>query len=169
MARKFRCIGDDHNIECPHCGRQNHYVCQGTQTKFGTISPFCRPCALCGQMVYYLARYEIAVVAEKTDFLSMDTWTALEAPLLKKYELVFRDVLVGSANKPEARIFWGVSEEELVLRLGLVKCKYEENRYAYWDGKNGEVLIFINEVGVEQISTEGELHQLVQELHAKWS
>lgn len=62
---KTFCKGDNHNIECPHCGKINHYVCHGKVVEFGKIAVFSKHCFHCGKIVWYQAGYEIAVTAEQ--------------------------------------------------------------------------------------------------------
>ena len=69
MAKIF-CRGTHTNCECPHCGKNNVYVCQGVIVEFGKVKCFSKPCFYCKKMIYYQANYEIAVVAEKTDPLN---------------------------------------------------------------------------------------------------
>ena len=57
--------GDNYNIECPHCGKINHYVCQGKTIEFRKIKVFSKPCYHCKKEVYYSARYDITVTAEQ--------------------------------------------------------------------------------------------------------
>ena len=60
--------GDNYNISCPHCGRNNNYVCQG-QTGFalGKMVKFEKPCFHCKKVIVYHAGYEIKVVAYEID------------------------------------------------------------------------------------------------------
>lgn len=56
--------GDNHNIRCPHCGKTNHYpVDMGCRFDLGTSFQFVKPCALCGEMVYYEAHWQISLEA----------------------------------------------------------------------------------------------------------
>ena len=57
--------GTHYNCECPHCGKNNSYVCQGQTVKFGKVTLFSKPCFYCKKIIYYEANYEIAVKAEK--------------------------------------------------------------------------------------------------------
>lgn len=65
MSMDFRKFtnGDNYNIECPHCGRINHYVCNGRKVELEKIIQFEEHCYNCGKLVYYEAKYEISVIA----------------------------------------------------------------------------------------------------------
>ena len=56
-------IGDNYNVECPHCGKINNYVCQGAHVELGSNIYFKKPCFYCKKEVHYLAAYEIRVKA----------------------------------------------------------------------------------------------------------
>jgi len=52
-----RCIGDNDNVRCPHCGKLNHDVCEGVPTDGNNTELFCKKCYHCKKMVYYRLRY----------------------------------------------------------------------------------------------------------------
>ena len=60
-------IGDSYNIVCSHCGKNNHYVCQGIKVVLGKITTFAKDCFHCEKKVYYHATYEISVRAFQLD------------------------------------------------------------------------------------------------------
>lgn len=62
---KIFCVGDYHNVECPHCGKINHEVSRGIEVEFQKVIMFSKPCYHCGKTVYYEASWEIRIVAEK--------------------------------------------------------------------------------------------------------
>jgi uncharacterized Zn-finger protein len=62
-AMKEKCIGDNHNIECPYCGKLNHYVVGDVRVVLGNVTYFIRPCRYCAQTVHYYANYRIALEA----------------------------------------------------------------------------------------------------------
>ena len=66
MAKIFT-RGDHYGCECPHCGKNNSYVCQGVTVVFNKITYFQKECFYCKQVIYYEARYEISIKAEKFD------------------------------------------------------------------------------------------------------
>lgn len=55
--------GDHTNCACPHCGRDNHYVTQGTVIPHGRFVIFEKACTHCRQKIYYQAQWEIKVTA----------------------------------------------------------------------------------------------------------
>lgn len=54
-----RTEGDNYNIECPHCGRINHYVCNGKKIELGKAIQFEEYCYNCGRLVYYEVKLEV--------------------------------------------------------------------------------------------------------------
>ncbi len=58
--------GDRDNCKCPHCGKNNVYVCQGQQIPFERkYFEFAVQCHYCGKTIYYKAHWKIFVQAEK--------------------------------------------------------------------------------------------------------
>jgi len=55
---KETCIGNDDNVECPYCGKINHYVRQGPTVEVPdeTTVPFEKQCFHCKKVVYYTAQ-----------------------------------------------------------------------------------------------------------------
>ena len=50
-------IGDNYNVECPHCGKQNHNICYGdTNPSKENPTEFWKPCQSCKKDVYYKAK-----------------------------------------------------------------------------------------------------------------
>ncbi len=62
-----RCIGDNYNVQCPHCNKINHYVSCGLIFTFGKITRFNRACSHCKKMIYYHGNYEIKITAYLED------------------------------------------------------------------------------------------------------
>ena len=62
-----RCIGDNYNIQCPHCGKTNHSVVVGVRVVLGEIKSLSKECRHCKKTVYYHASYEIKVIAYPED------------------------------------------------------------------------------------------------------
>lgn len=69
MAKIFT-NGSAHNCECPHCGKNNTYVCQGIEVVFRKPKHFQQTCFHCKKLIFYCAHWEIMVQAEKTNPLN---------------------------------------------------------------------------------------------------
>lgn len=68
-----RTIGDSYNIRCPHCEKNNTYVCQGKRIVFERkIFLFEKLCFHCGQIVYYEAEWIIKITAEQHNPIGED-------------------------------------------------------------------------------------------------
>jgi DNA-directed RNA polymerase subunit RPC12/RpoP len=57
--------GDNYNIDCPYCGKTNHYVTQGRGHKItpDEIAVFSRECWHCKEKIIYQVRMVMSVEA----------------------------------------------------------------------------------------------------------
>jgi len=58
-------IGDDHNVSCPWCLKNNHYVTRGVDLDLHKVMVFSRTCHHCGRSIFYRAEYAIQVKASR--------------------------------------------------------------------------------------------------------
>lgn len=65
--RRNETTGTHYNISCPHCGGNNHYVCDGVGVKCGTVTRFQKSCKHCKKIIFYNATHEIVVIAYDED------------------------------------------------------------------------------------------------------
>jgi len=70
MGKVFS-VGDQYNLECPHCGKNNTYICQGQKIPFEQkVFCFQKPCFFCKQVIYCQVNWQMNVVAEPFDPLN---------------------------------------------------------------------------------------------------
>ncbi len=87
---------------------------------------------------------------------------------MKQFLLVFEDLLQAHVlhegiSEPQSRIVKAESQDQLISQLGLIK-RQKDPRRCYWDGTNGNILIFIHEISEKEITNREELVALVHYL-----
>ncbi len=93
---------------------------------------------------------------------------------MKRFLIVFEDVLNtqihdSSNMSPASCTISEISKEALIKRFELKEFKGgRHQRQCYWDGKFGDVLIYIYEISSQEVNSVLGLNALVQKMHDRW-
>ena len=94
---------------------------------------------------------------------------------MKHFLLVFEDLLNGHIHdspdgEPASCQVEALSKGALIAELGLQEIKEGRgHRQCWWDGKTGDVIIYVYEIGPRPIRIATDLHAFVRQMHDRWS